>query len=69
MAEMNSHWRASVALNRALCGSAGEPLCARVYRQPLSRWRSVYLFAADVAFSEFEHCKRVHRDWQRSRSE
>ena len=66
---MNSHWRASVALNRALCGDRTQPLCSRVYAARPSRWRSVYLFAADVAFAEFEHCKRVHRDWLRLRNQ
>ena len=66
---MNRRWRASVALNRALCGNASEPLCSRVWRASPSRWRSVYLFAADIAFAEYDHCRRVHRDWLRSRSE
>lgn len=62
---MNRHLRASVALNRALCGDRTEPLCSRVWRASPGFWRSVYLFAADIAFSEYRHCWRVHRDWLR----
>ena len=57
-------WRASCLINRLLFGDRAEPLCSRVYRQPVSRWRSVYLFVADMAFAEYQHCARVHRDWR-----
>lgn len=60
------HWQASCAVNRLLFGDRAEPLCSRVYRQPPSLWRSVYLFAADLTFKEYRHCWRVNRDWQRS---
>lgn len=62
-------WHASVALNRALCGDRTQPLCSRVYEARPSRWRSVYLIAADILFSEYGHCKRVHRDWLRLRNQ
>ena len=60
---MNWHWRASVALNTALCGDRSEPLCSRVYRQPDSLWRSVYLFTADLLFAEYQHCRNIHARW------
>ena len=61
---MTRWWAASLLINRALCGSASEPLCSRVYRQPPSRWRAVFMFCADLAFGEFQHCARVHSRWR-----
>lgn len=61
---MTRWWAASLLINRALCGSASEPLCSRVYRQPPSRWRAVFMFCADLLFSEPDHCARIHRRWK-----
>lgn len=58
------HWRTSVAISRALCGPAEKPLCARIYEARPARWRSVALFCLDLAFGEYEHCRRVHRCWR-----
>lgn len=67
---MNSGWwRASLVINRALCGNASEPLCSRVHRQKPARWRSVFMFCADIAFGEADHCAKIHRRWKALKQE
>lgn len=60
---MNWHWRASIALSRALCGPAEKPLCARIHEAPQCRARSVAMFMLDLIFGEYQHCAQVHRRW------
>lgn len=62
-----THWQVSVAINRLLCGRAGQPLCARVYMARPSIWRSAYLIAADLAFGEYRHCERIWLQWKMGR--
>lgn len=62
--ELNRWWAASLVVNRALCGSASEPLCSRVYRQRPSAWRSAFMFCADLLFGEPYHCAQINRRWR-----
>ncbi len=64
---MNAWWRTSVTINRALCGSRGEPLCSRVYRQPPSVWRSAFMRAMNFLFGEATHCEDIHARWRGNR--
>lgn len=61
---MNAWWSTSVAINRALGGRHSEPLCSRVYRQPPSLWRSVFMATMDRAFKEVAHCENIHERWR-----
>lgn len=61
---MNAWWSVSVCINRSLGGKPSEPLCSRVYRQPPSRWRSVFMMLMDRAFAESAHCETIHSRWR-----
>ncbi|WP_347267672.1 hypothetical protein [Paracoccus sp. (in: a-proteobacteria)] len=61
---MSAWWSVSVCINRVLCGTQSEPLCSRVYRQPPSLWRSLFMAAMDRAFAETAHCEQIHSRWQ-----
>ncbi|WP_199260662.1 hypothetical protein [Paracoccus binzhouensis] len=61
---MNAWWSTSVRINRILGGQQSEPLCSRVYRQPPSWWRTVFMAAMDRAFAESAHCENVHSRWR-----
>lgn len=53
------HWKYSCRLNRLLFGQRGEPLCSRAYRR---NWRA-FMYCADIAFAEYQHCKHIHARW------
>ncbi len=61
---MNAWWSTSVAINRALGARNSEPLCSRVYRQPPSLWRSLFMVTMDRAFKEAAHCENIHSRWR-----
>ena len=60
---MNAWWITSVRINRVLCGNRTEPLCSRVYRQPPSFWRALFMQAMDALFREDGHCESINRRW------
>lgn len=60
---MGFHWRASSALNGFLLGDKTRPLCSSVFDMPPSRWRTAYLLAMDLLFSERDHCLNIHLRW------
>lgn len=61
---MNAWWSVSVCINRTLGGRQSEPLCSRVYRQPPSRWRSMFMLTMDRLFREVAHCENIHLRWR-----
>lgn len=55
-----SHWRTSCAINRALGGQAGQPLCARAWA---NGWHC-FIEAMAIAFRSPVHCEEIHIRWQ-----
>lgn len=60
MTEDGWHWRTSSALNLALCGCRGEPLCSRAWR----RGWVLFIECMAVAFRDPVHCESVHLRWR-----
>lgn len=60
-------WKISCIINFLLGGDIREPLCSRVYRQPPSQWRSVYVHNIDAVaawlWGDWQHCLHVHVRW------
>lgn len=59
---MNRHWVASCTVNALLVGDPNCPFCATVYISDCC-WRGVYLFCADIAFAQHDHCGAVFDRW------
>ena len=53
-------WRTSVGINRALCGSAHEPLCSRAHRLGWHRFSDVM----QIAFRDPVHTEAVYLRWR-----
>lgn len=59
---MNAHWRASCVINGLTIGDWECPFCATVYISDCC-WRGAYLFCADIAFRQYDHCGDVFGRW------
>lgn len=59
------HWRTSSGLNRALCGSANQPLCARAWDR---QWL-LFIECMAVIFRDPVHCEDVYLRWRNLRTD
>lgn len=59
MIETGWHWRISVAINRALGGRKGQPMCSRAWQND---WR-LFIECMAIAFRDVVHCETIHLRW------